>query len=268
MSSAAASRCPAFQNDYQYLPRGVKQDIQDQFGSNIRRGLPVLEFVNKVWGFDPSSIPKRPGGSQYTLNRSPLREYSDAIGPACIKPLVAILQDLLNQLFPGQSLLDEFTADNPQSRAVNARFINILDQPLLAVGEFQAFGPELGWGTPAGIQRQVWSWYLVYVGVTKTASIPMTLKADMNIPMGMFTEAQVRCVFQKCLMLLIRGFSVRDFGAGFTRPANDSFRRRDPRCATSHLYDARESSDLRLWVFDLRYEHHALVRRPHGCHLF
>ena len=63
-------------NDERVCDSKVKDFIRTEFKNSIKRDYPIVEFIRRVWKFEPSSIPQsRPDGGAYFLPHDICNKY-------------------------------------------------------------------------------------------------------------------------------------------------------------------------------------------------
>ncbi|KZT68229.1 hypothetical protein DAEQUDRAFT_766420 [Daedalea quercina L-15889] len=130
---------------------------------DVRRGLPVADFVRAVWAFSPDMIPRPQGAARhYTLRYDLLRAYTYAEERASFTALAALMEDLLAQLAREKGYLRRVDA-----RVVNARATR--DRAMEGEGGTR---PDLMWTVSPreGLTswRTVWENCLAFVEIKKS----------------------------------------------------------------------------------------------------
>lgn len=154
----------------------------------IKRGLPVVDFVRVVWGYTPDMIPDRCDNKSYTLSRNLVNAYLEVIERDAYTAFASLVTDLLAQLYPDDSTVDElFAARKVPAVVTNTRAAK--DVKMIKAGGVK---PDLTWSTIHGgsqCWRSTWESCLAFIEIKRPAT-RLFLYTDRCIDLCMFPEAR------------------------------------------------------------------------------
>lgn len=127
-----------------YLDLDVKNYLRSEVSDKIQRDIPVLEFIEAVWGL----VPESEGLEEFqdiTLDLLGCQEFYDGIKEGertMYGPLRKIICNIVEQLPDGWKQL--------------AANFEVIDHKV--IGSFAEFKPDMGWSETADPRSQYWEW--------------------------------------------------------------------------------------------------------------
>ncbi|KAH9832310.1 uncharacterized protein C8Q71DRAFT_714378 [Rhodofomes roseus] len=167
--------------------RRRKGDAVNKCSTEIKRGLPVLDFISTVWSFTPQAIPEGP----YELSHELVNLYLQASERQSYMHIAEILKDLLAQLpaCPDDDM-DGGDSDLGSPRRLPTFIVNtrvILDGSMVREG---GTTPDLMWSHNRGTTqwRDNWESCLAFVEIKHSPTADFFLSQDIKIDLSAFSK--------------------------------------------------------------------------------
>lgn len=147
----------------EYVASHRAETVWTSCSKEVRRGIPVTDFVRAVWAYTPDMIPRPHGARRYKLRYNLLRAFTYETDRSSYTALACLMEDILVQLSRDAT---GYTR-RVEARVVNARATR--DRSMEGEGGVR---PDLTWMVPSreAMQswRRVWESCLAFVEVKKS----------------------------------------------------------------------------------------------------
>ena len=147
----------------QYVAPHRAEAVWTSCKKEIKRGIPVTDFVRAVWAYTPDMIPRPHGARRYKLRYDLLRSFTYDTERASYTALACLMEDILAQL--SRDAIG-------YTRRVEARVLNARATRDRAMEGEGGVRPDLTWMVPSREAmkswRRVWESCLAFVEVKKS----------------------------------------------------------------------------------------------------
>ncbi|TFY55307.1 hypothetical protein EVJ58_g8331 [Rhodofomes roseus] len=168
----------------EYVAPHRAETVWTTCANQVRRGLPVIDFVQSVWAFTPDMIPRPQTGRPYKLRYDLLRAFAYEEERKSFTALAHLMEDILAQL----SKENNGYLRRTHAKVVNARATR--DRSMEGDGGTR---PDLTWtmSSPESMRawREVWENCLAFVEVKKTGINLRRIDSDIVVDLSSLSLA-------------------------------------------------------------------------------
>lgn len=164
----------------EYVASHRAETVWTSCSKEVKRGIPVTDFVRAVWAYTPDMIPRPHGARRYTLRYDLLRAFTYEAERSSYSALAFMMEDILLQL--SRNAIG-YTR-RVEAQVINARATR--DRSMEGEGGVR---PDLTWMVPSrdAMQswRRVWESCLAFVEVKKSPT-RLEVLGDVAVDLSAF----------------------------------------------------------------------------------